>query len=245
MNPQRTGAPRRGQRGLSLVEMMVGVAIGLFIVAAAATLVAGQLSDNRRLLIETQMQQDLRASMDIMVRQLRRAGTLGNSATTVMAPRAGSSDGGHQYVCPPTGYCNEVTPASTPGPDPQINFSFILNAAETGPFGFKLESGIIKTRSGAGGWQELTDANVLNVTDLDFRTISETSEVLACPKECPGVAGPTACWPKLEVRTVEIFVRAEARSDASVSREIKGRVRLRNDRVVFTDAANPNQICPV
>ncbi|MDQ2780283.1 MAG: prepilin-type N-terminal cleavage/methylation domain-containing protein, partial [Pseudomonadota bacterium] len=65
------------QRGLSLVELMVGITIGLFVVAAAATLVSVQLADNRRLLLETQMQQDLRATADIIGRELRRAGSTG------------------------------------------------------------------------------------------------------------------------------------------------------------------------
>ena len=64
----------RRQRGLSLVELMVGIAIGLLVVAAAATLMSTQLNDNRRLLLETQVNQDLRAAMDIVTRDLRRAG---------------------------------------------------------------------------------------------------------------------------------------------------------------------------
>ena len=63
------------QAGLSIVELMVGVAIGLVIVAAAALLMTGQLVENRRLLVETQLQQDLRGAADIITRELRRAGT--------------------------------------------------------------------------------------------------------------------------------------------------------------------------
>ena len=58
---------------------MVGVAIGLFVVAAASMLVVTQLSDNRRLTLETQVQQDLRASADIITRELRRAGHWGKA----------------------------------------------------------------------------------------------------------------------------------------------------------------------
>ena len=71
MTPQLPKANRAAtsQRGMSLVELMVGITVGLFIVAAATTLMANQLSDNRKLLVETQIQQDLRASMDIITRQ--------------------------------------------------------------------------------------------------------------------------------------------------------------------------------
>ena len=54
--------------------MMVGIAIGLFIVAGAVALVATQLGENRRMLLETQVQQDLRAAADIITRELRRGG---------------------------------------------------------------------------------------------------------------------------------------------------------------------------
>jgi len=65
---------RRRQAGLSMVELMVGVAIGLFVVAGATMAVSNQLGDNRRLMLETQIQQDLRAAADVIARDLRRSG---------------------------------------------------------------------------------------------------------------------------------------------------------------------------
>ena len=64
----------RAHRGMSLVELMVGITVGLLVVAGASLLVSSQLSENRRLLLETQVQQDLRATADIIARQLRRSG---------------------------------------------------------------------------------------------------------------------------------------------------------------------------
>ena len=40
------------QRGLSMVELMVGVAIALFIAATGTTLLTGNLRENRSLLLE-------------------------------------------------------------------------------------------------------------------------------------------------------------------------------------------------
>ena len=69
---------RAAQRGLSIVEMMVGVTIGLLVVAGATMVVSTQLLDNRQLMVETQVQQDLRAAADIITRDLRRAGYTSN-----------------------------------------------------------------------------------------------------------------------------------------------------------------------
>ena len=56
---------RSNQRGLTLVELMVGLAVGLFVLAGATLVVSSQLNDNRTLLLETQIQQDLRAKARI------------------------------------------------------------------------------------------------------------------------------------------------------------------------------------
>ena len=74
---------RRHSRGLSLVEMMVGIAVGLFIVAGASLVTVNQISDNRRLTLETQVQQDLRAAADLVARDLRRAGYWGKAQTSM------------------------------------------------------------------------------------------------------------------------------------------------------------------
>ena len=69
----------RRMRGMSLVELMVGIAVGLLIVAAATCVLVSQLHDHRRLMLETQLQQDLRTASDIIVRELRRSGYWGSA----------------------------------------------------------------------------------------------------------------------------------------------------------------------
>lgn len=243
----RTG-PAGRSRGISLVELMVGITIGLFVVAAAATLVTAQLGDNRKLLIETQVQQDLRASMDIITRQLRRAGALEDSfAQSGMAERSGALTGGKRTKCPSAlgELCSSVTPGSASADN--VKFYFMLNQAERGDFGFKLESGVIKSKTGAGGWQELTDSGTLKVTKLEVRTLKVDSEELPCPKPCPVAGGGfnTACWPQLTVRTIRVIIEAESRTDTAVRRQIHNEVRLRNDEMQFRDPINATPlVCP-
>lgn len=225
---------QRLQKGLSLVELMVGITVGLFVVAAAATLVAGQLGDNRRLLIETQVQQDLRASVDIMSRQIRRAG-----ATPITAAQDGvaSTTGIPGAKLP----FSDVTPAV--GTDNQVVFGYFLNANEAA-WSYKLEDDTIKVLLPNGaGLQDLTDRTSLKVTAFSITARNSTSAVMACPKLCTG--GGTACWPTVGVRSFVIRVTAEAKTDSKVIRTIESEVRLRNDIVRFNDAANPADVCPL
>ncbi|MES1161637.1 MAG: prepilin-type N-terminal cleavage/methylation domain-containing protein, partial [Rhizobacter sp.] len=62
------------QHGLSLIELMIGVAIALFIAVAGSTLLVGHLRENRALLLEARLTQDLRTAADLITRDLRRAG---------------------------------------------------------------------------------------------------------------------------------------------------------------------------
>jgi len=224
------------QHGMSLVELMVGITVGLFVVAAATTLMANQLSDNRRLLVETQVQQDMRATMDIITRQLRRAGAVDILlAQTGLATSNGAGGAKSVYTDMPFAAGSEV------------RFRFYRNADDTGPYGFKLEDNTIKTLvSGNAVPQELTDSNVLKVTAFAVTPTVVASVALPCPKLCSSAAGPptTSCWPQLIVRDYTVTITAEAKSDDKVKRTMSSTVRLRNDWVRFNDAANPNAVCP-
>lgn len=220
------------QRGLSLVELMVGIAIGLIVVAAASLVVSTQLSDNRRLLLETQLQQDLRASADIITRELRRSGYWNVAQRGVW----------YDDDPDPTVLANAfapVTPAS--GVATQVDFRYMRRPGDQGPFGFKLEGGAIKSYLGAA-WQQLTDAQVMLVTAFNVTSDDPQSFQLTCPRLCAD--GTQDCWPVLTMRNLRVDITAQSRSDPSVQRTLTARSRVRNDLVQFNDPIDPTKVCP-
>jgi prepilin-type N-terminal cleavage/methylation domain-containing protein len=219
----------RSQRGLTLVEMMVGLAVGLFVLAGATLVVSSQLNDNRRLLLETQVQQDLRASADIITRELRRAGAHGNPVQLLQTP------GGAAPVV--NGYASVVVDDGE-----EISFNYRRNQQE-GPYGFRVSSGVIQTFIG-DGWQALTDDATMNVTGFTITALPEIVDQIPCAKACSADPLDTACWPTLAVRTYQVDIAAEARSDPQVRRSVRSFVRLRNDIVRFNDPLNPGLACP-
>lgn len=223
-------ATRPSQAGLSLVELLVGIAVGMFVVASAAMLVSTQLNDNRKLLLETQVQQDLRAAADIITRELRRSGYWPAAASFVW-------DAG---ATPATNPYSAVT--VTPGPPAEVGYRYARQPSETGPFGFKQDGNVLKTLLGAGGWQELTDGNTLRITALRITPRDGPAMRLPCPKVCPD--GTENCWPTLTVRELDVDIEGEAASDPSVRRSLNTAVRLRNDLVQFNIAGAPTQACP-
>lgn len=231
--------PRSAQRGLSLIELMVGIAIGLVIVAAASLLMTNQLVENRRLLTETQVQQDLRAATDLMAREMRRVGI--NSENNILQSLWYPGTGG------PLSNSMAASLAAVSGVKVDFDYDPGLNSTP-GPFGFELQGTVIKTLI-VNASQDLTDPNVMRVTALTpaITTDSSASIVMPCVNPCPlpyPIGGDeTSCWPKFRVRQATIGVQAQAKNDANVKRAIGSTIRLRNDYVVFTNAA-ANQICP-
>lgn len=232
-------ASHRAQRGMSLVELMVGVTIGLFIVAAATLLAGNQLTDNRRLLLETQLQQDMRATMDIMARQIRRSGTRRlNDSVTLLVPAPGQAGS----------FDPEYTGIDIAAGGEEITFDYYLDLSSDtllrNPltnWGFKQADGRVKTRLEDAGWQDLTDSSTVKVTSLRFQPITSTSETVPCPKLCPD--GTSNCWPRSAVRAFVITLQAESVADPLVKRRMQAVARVRNNLPVF-NANSSTQPCP-
>ncbi len=233
-------APRRG---LSLVELMVGITIGLFVVAAATIVVTTQLRENRLLLLETQLQQDLRVSADIIAREIRRSGYASSASDAVW-----KADG----LKPRVSELQQLEiNAGTQG---MIQFRYDREDSVLPPFRYELVSGVIKSRLGPGTVpQDLTDKNVLYVEEMSITPQTSAPVRLQCPNDCPPTALPLPpgttvadyCWPTVAVRDVTVTITGRAVSDTAVRRSVSSRVRVRNDHVVPNSGtpAAP-QTCP-
>jgi prepilin peptidase dependent protein B len=217
------GPYKRRQIGLSLVELMVGVAVGLFVVAGATLVVSNQLGDNRRLMLETQIQQDLRAAADLIARDLRRSGYWASAESGVW-------HGGAMAVS--SNPYTELQGVSSGTPASAVQFGYSRGAVENNALddatersGFRLNNGVIQMYTG-GAWQALTDGTTLRVTNFEVRLNAQDIE-LACLKECPG--GGTACLPRQTVRDFTVVIEGAAVHDAAVRRGAQSNARLRND----------------
>lgn len=228
------------QRGLSIVELMVGIAVGLLVVAAASMLTATQLSDNRRMMLEMQVQQDLRAAVDTMSRDLRRSGSRTGAYNFVWTEeRPGSLSGVAIEAA--------TVLSASPG-DIQYRYErqgVLSNAVS----GFQLTGDRLRfTSPNLRGWSDLTDVKALTVTAFTVADAHEdeptppapsTEQRIPCPKLCsPG--NDTSCWPVIKVRRFSMSVTAKATSDAAVSRSLTTVVHPRNDQLVEAGAS----VCP-
>jgi len=234
------------QRGLGLVELMVGITVGLIVAAGASMVAVNQINEHRRLMLETQIQQDLRTAADLLQQDLRRAGFRGLTEQGVWAPPSAVGTAAEQAS--KTASANpyiSVVKADTPG---ALSLTYMYARYSGGGlfgaevprdaehFGFKWDKSSktlylrIGSTDGQDNWLPITDPDSVRITDFDIEVTSQPTNVGDfCDKPC-GTASTPAC-PIHEVRQVKFTLVGEARHDSNVKRTLSGVERLRADSI--------------
>lgn len=198
---------RRAERGLSLIELMVGLAVGLGVVVAALAATSTQARWHHDAATQARLLQDLHTASELIHRQLRRAGERAAGA-----------------VVGPAGAANPYTVLVVSAAGRQILLAASRNNVEDDVVGadetvaLRLEAGVVELRVGQGGWQALTDATLIRVTELRF-------DVLTTAPVCGRPRG---------VRHVAWSLEAEALALPGVRRRIDGVTRVRHDAALPT-----------
>jgi prepilin peptidase dependent protein B len=218
-------ASRKSQSGLSLVELMVAVAIGLIVIAAIFSFFTRHLRESRAVQVELRLMQDLRSASDLIARDLRRAGHWGNASTGVWQRDA------EVMAVNPYAF---VTIAAN---DVAFNFSrdsIENNAVDTNEnFGFRLRAGVVEFLLGDGNWQALSDINTVTITAFTVTpSVQHLSLEGMCATACSTADSAAAtCPPQQHIRSLNIALAGLAVSDSKVKRSVQNQVRLRNDAI--------------
>lgn len=235
---------QRPAAGLSIVELMVGIAISLFILAGATLVLTSQLDNNRRLLLEAQLQQDLRTAADMISRDVRRAGYWGRAYCNVWPAVEDLAN------CPGANPYNTMTPADAPGlvdttelvydrstdaegggdinRDDGVVDAIVTRPRERVGFRWNADNGTIDYLVGNRNWQALTDPAVLRVTQFTMTINTQALPVPCAAADCQA-KGPLCDGPvTVRSRDVSFVIVAEAVHDAGVRRSLRENVRLRN-----------------
>lgn len=222
----------RRQAGVSLVELLIGITLGLFIVGAGLIVLVTHLRESRALIAQSRLMQDLRTTTDLIARDLRRAGYWGDAAAGVW-PRDAVPGPGPGSVASNPYAALAVSGTSAPA----VAFRFSRDAVENDrvddneQFGYRLRGGALEMQLGAGRWQAMTDIGSMRVTRLDIAPSRQTLDLGgSCQVPCP--AHSTTCPPQLHVRSITVTVSARSATDTTATeRTVRTRTRLRNDEI--------------
>ncbi|MEO5353626.1 MAG: hypothetical protein H7835_10525 [Magnetococcus sp. XQGC-1] len=233
------GAGRRGEAGVGLVELLMGILVGAVVLGGLVSVHVATSKANAENLKLARLNQEVRAIMGIMTREIRRAGYWGivpGSPGTASHPAYAANLYGGGTVNLSLNPFWAVNVAGS-----CITFSYDLNdngLLDSGEwFGFQLMNvggaGVVEMRTSgadgscswpAGSYQPLNNGQLTTVTDLSFtlasNPVNATTEGGAC-------ATNQGCQ---EIRLVNIVLTARLQSDSTVTQTVREQVRLRNDR---------------
>ncbi len=218
---------RQRAHGLSMIELLVGTAVGLLVVAAATSVIAAHQRDLRRTLSEARLMQDLRTTSGLVARDLRRAGYWSAAASGVRVDGDGTVPiaNPHSAIAPALDASNAVALSFSNGAGAG------LGVDDSERFGFRLRAGSVELQLGAGNWQSINDPATLVVTSFRVEPhVEEISLGAFCAAPCAALSA--TCPPRQQIRSFDVTLAARSATDVALVRTLRTSVRARSDAVV-------------
>lgn len=231
------------QTGFSLIELMIAMTIGLFILGGTVAIFGALTRVSSETLRASRLNHDLRSTMELMVADIRRAGywsgltpdTVAANPFTAAAVDIALGEAGGQ----PANSC--ILYAYDIGVDGVVDDG---SAGTTNDrFGFRLRNGVVEMRAGGAGdfncddgqWEALTQANSVQVTALAF---DADGSLCINAGYSPGVlcdsVTPVSEDVLVTVREVNIRLEAENPTTPNIRASLVNTVRVKNDKIEVT-----------
>lgn len=206
------------QQGISLIELLIGMAVGLIILAGISTLIVNNLAANRTAINSARLNQQLRSAMDLIVREVRRA----NYDPSIMS-QIGVNTGISIANNVSLDQCSESSCK-------QLNYAYRVQTGALVPKIITLSDGVISLEAGGDSPQPLTDPKTVAVDALEFCYVNavtgECSASLPNSNILPPPAGGSS---HTEILLIKISIAGHLQSDLTVTSNFVQTVRVRND----------------
>lgn len=224
----------RHQTGVTLMEIMIGLALSLVVTTSMVVLMSNSLGTTTRVIQMTQLSDELRNSISMMTRDLRRANYSANAAYCYANSDCGVDGAANQTaLLVPTDQCMSFNLDRNQDGNASTDDAGAFRRSDDGGVGF-IEmwvggSGVVCGEDG-DQWLRLTDPNIVDIDVFEI-TLVNLQDSLA---EDGGAT--------LTQNTREVNIRIGGRlrideNDSSrpeIRREIEDTIRVRNDFLVRT-----------
>jgi type IV pilus assembly protein PilW len=233
------------QIGMTLIELMVAILMGLIITAAAISAYISYLNDTRDNLNLINLNQDMRAVMDVMVSDIRRSGFVTSDPETNFGclQRNAFGDIGLFQTGTATAGDSCIVYAYNQDDDMPINCTtdnpFDADENED-HFGFRVNNNAIQMKSGSGSeatcangaWQSITDPAISY--DATFTMTADELDITEMFADADGVCNAgepcVTCEDGNQCLTVrEVTITLTGTLNDGTSQTITEQVRVRND----------------
>ena len=213
--------------GMTLIELMVAMTVGLIVVGAVIALMVNTLNVSSRNIQSSQVAQELRATLEILSRDLRRAGGMPNVIDCYAQNSCANIYANVAYF-PAVAADSAKTcvifslDRDFDGAADSNEWAGIRHNASADAIELKISGDAADDDCTDGTWVALTDTDVINVTAFNL-DITPTYTSLVSQDTDANIQR------LLEVRKVNISITGELASGGS-TKTINETIRLRNDR---------------
>lgn len=224
------------QNGATLIEILIGLALGLIVTSSMVVLMSNSMGTATRITQMAQLTDELRNTMSMLTRDVRRANYNPYSIYCYSNPDCGVSDTtvksnfiGDLEPAPNAGdsscliyYIERETPDGNPGVVGGGGFRL----ATTGGVGrVEMWTGDVAPPSGcanSASWIAVTDPDFVNITELTINRDDGSFE-----NELKREDGSVLLTQR--VRQINIQIQGELLIDNSISKRLEDVIRVRND----------------
>jgi len=212
----------KAHKGFTLVEMMVSTVVAAISMAGVISVFANSVRSNTDNLEIIRLNQEMRAVMDVMVSDIRRAGYWSGADGTTANPYTAAGEA----MAVVGGDC--------------ITYSYDFNAdnnaiANVDRQGFRLVNGAVSIRNnlvdcsdpavvGVNAWEPISDASAVNMTNLSF-VLNQASclNLSNSSRACNNAGDQTAV-----MNVLTISLTGQLVGDAGIIDQISETVAVRN-----------------
>jgi type IV pilus assembly protein PilW len=230
-------ASMRRQAGLTLIELMIAMVAGLIVIGAALAFTVSTVRAYGENIRSTRLSQELRTGMNLVVRELRRAGYDSASVsqtTSGLGPSAFTQLSVGAPYHPVSCLFYKYDQGTGTGSNTRGFRHSSLDTANTGPGSVQMNATDADSDCGGADWVDLTDPKVVNITVFK-PTLYETKFCNVVASRDTNGDGTLDQFDTVtgSVRTVTLCLKGSLVADPTVVRYVTDTGRIRADDLVL------------
>lgn len=216
--PIMTRSHRSREGGFTLIELMIGLLIGLIVLSGATYIFVITVKSSRDVMYSARLNQELAAAVSIITGDIRRAGHwVQNAGNSSPYGEIGNDFFVVSANCVLYNYDEDGN--SSIEADEFRGVKLLNSTLELKTSGTDMDD------CTTGQWDPITDINFMTVTSAVFSDVSSCT-VDTVSAACPGTVGTSDV---ASVRELSITISAQVNGDASWQKTVQETVKLRND----------------
>lgn len=216
----------RKQAGVTLIEAMIALALSMIVVTSMVAVMSNSMGTATRIIEMSQLTDELRNSMSMMTRDVRRANYSANAAYCYANSDCGVAGG----IAPQTG---DITIVNNSCMTFNLDRDQDGDASENGAGGFRrvVDGGVGRIEMWVGGNSPncaATDNDWMAVTDDEFVdvTVFAIDDSASFAGTLVGEGGSTITQ---RTREINIQIEGQLLLDNDITRRIEDTIKVRND----------------